>query len=171
MRPLDFDFAAGGGRSRRPGWILLAIGIAFGFELGRGYVSQRDEVARLEERLARTAGLREVRASAGRPLSTEEFAEARGIVARFSAPWTTLFAAIEAVRLDDVSLLSIEPDAAAGSVLISGEGKDYLAVLTYVARLGEQPGLSRVHLARHEVRDSEPRRPVSFSVAAQWRRP
>jgi hypothetical protein len=166
MRPLDFDFA----ERRAPGWagwVLLAAGVVFAADLARSYLPLRDEIPRIEARLAKS---NEPKGLERHPVSAEEFAEARSVVARFAAPWPTLFAAIESVRIDDVALLAIEPDPASGHVLISGEGKDYLAVLTYVARLEAQPGLSRVHLSRHEVREAEPRRPVSFSVSARWRR-
>ena len=171
MRPLGFDFA----ERRGPGWagwLLLAVGVVFAADLARTYVPLRGEVGRVEARLARSderaAAPRE---TARREASPEEFAEARAVVARFAAPWPALFAALEAVRIDGVALLAIEPDPASGNVLITGEARDYLAVLTYVARLETQPALGRVHLSRHEVRESEPRRPVAFTVSARWRRP
>ena len=46
--------------------------------------------------------------------------------------------------------------------------KDYLSALTYVLNLGRSEALSHVQLARHEVRTTEPQRPVSFSVSATW---
>jgi hypothetical protein len=170
MRPLGFDFAFQHRAPRWPGWLLLALGVAVVADLARDYRSLRADVARLEARfpaLQETADkLLPGRAAA----NTEEFAAARAVVRRFAAPWKTLFSAIESVQVENVSLLSIEPDAATGQVVITGEGKHYLAVLTYVAQLSAHPAFARVHLSRHEIRDAQPRRPIAFSVVAQWRR-
>jgi hypothetical protein len=170
MRALAFDFAV---RRRVPGWagwLLLALGIGFVADVARNYLSLQAEIARMEARASRVEEIVGKPAPGLRAASGEEFVAARAVVARFAIPWPTLFSAIESVQVDDVSLLSIEPDASTGLVVVNGEGKNYLAVLTYVARLSAHPGFARVHLSRHEIRDSEPRRPVSFSVVAQWRR-
>jgi len=169
MRPLDFEFAAPRRAAGWAGWLLLALAALFVADLGRSYVAVESDIARLETRIARTAPAADTRESV-RAASPEEFAQARAVLRRFATPWPALFDAVEAVQLDAISLLAIEPDANTGQVTISGEARSYLAVLTYVARLQEQPGLHRVHLARHDVRESEPRRPVAFAVSAQWRR-
>jgi hypothetical protein len=166
MRPLDFDFAERRGPGRA-GWLLLALGVLFVLDLARTYLPLRGEVARVEARLARS----DRGVSRQETASPEELASARAVIRRFAAPWPALFHAIETVRLDGVGLLAVEPDPASGQVLISGEARDYLTALTYVAQLETQPGLRRVHLARHEVRDGEPRRPVAFSVSARWGNP
>ncbi len=170
MRRLTFNFAVQRHGRAWAGWLVLALGMGFVGELTREYLSLQEEVARMEARLPY------VDEPVGKPLvarrigSAEEFAAARAVVTRFAAPWRTLFSAMESVQVEGVSLLSIEPDGATGQVLITGEAKDYLAVLTYVAQLGAQPGFTKVHLSRHEFRDAQPRRPVMFSVLAQWRR-
>ena len=170
MRRLRFDFAV----QRRPrawaGWLLLALGAAFVAHLGREYRALETEVARMQARLPFVDEPAIKALPPRRPASAEEFVAARAVVARFAAPWPMLFAAIESVQIDGVSLLSIEPEAATGQVLITGEAKDYLAVLTYVAHLAANPGFARVHLSRYEIRDAQPRRPIAFSVLAQWRR-
>ena len=169
MRRLRFDFAVQHKARGWAGWLLLAFGALFVGDLGRQYLSLQAEVARMErlpyidEPAGRTPSVRNA-------VSAEEFAAARAVVARFAAPWPVLFAAIESVQVENVTLLSIEPDATTGQVLITGEAKDYLALLTYVAQLGAHPGFTRVHLSRYETRESQSRRPIGFSVLAQWRR-
>jgi hypothetical protein len=170
MRPLPFDFAVQRRTRGWVGWLLLAFGAAFVADLGRQYLSLQAEVARMEARFPHIDEPVGKAVSPRRPASAEEFAAARAVVARFAAPWPTLFAAIESVQVDNVSLLSIEPDVGSGQVSITGEAKDYLALLTYVAQLGAHPGFTRVYVARHEIRDSQQRRPIAFSVLAQWRR-
>ena len=56
-----------------------------------------------------------------------------------------------------------------GTVALTGEAKDYLAVLSYVANIEQQKAFSRVHLARHEVRYNEPQRPMTFTISASWK--
>jgi hypothetical protein len=67
-----------------------------------------------------------------------------------------------------VALLGIEPDTKASSLTISGDSKDYLAVLSYVLNLSQGETFSRVQLVRHEVKANDPHKPVSFAVSAGW---
>jgi hypothetical protein len=104
--------------------------------------------------------------SGGKPASAEEVAAARETVQRLSLPWAKLFAAIEGAASDQVALLAIEPDARSGTVKITGDGKDYLAALTYVLNLSRAEGLSSVELVRHEMKQGA----VGFTVSAAWGR-
>ena len=99
-----------------------------------------------------------------KPVSAEEVAAARETVQRLSLPWTRLFAAIESASSDQVALTAIEPDPKSGTVKITGDGKDYLAALTYVLNLSRAEGLSSVQLLRHETRQGS----VGFTVSASW---
>ena len=49
---------------------------------------------------------------------------------------------------------------------ISGDGKDYLAALSYVLNLSRTEGLERVQLVRHEQKPTT--KAVSFAVSAAW---
>jgi hypothetical protein len=71
------------------------------------------------------------------------------------------------VANDKVALLAIQPDSRTGTVVISGEGEDYAAVLAYVSALDRAPTLSRVHLVQHELRQDDKQR-LAFSIAATW---
>ena len=92
----------------------------------------------------------------------------RETVDRLGLPWDTLFGALESAATDQVALLGIEPDPKAGTVVISGDSKDYLAALSYVLNLGRAGALSRVQLVRHEAKPNDPQGPVSFAVSAAW---
>ncbi len=70
-----------------------------------------------------------------------------------------MFKSLESAQAQGVALLSIEPDPEAGTVMLSGEGTDYLAVLAYVAWLKSDKTLSDAHLVKHEIRVNEPRPP------------
>jgi len=101
-------------------------------------------------------------------VSPEEVAAARETVDRLALPWSKLFAALEGAANEHVALLAIEPDTKSGTVTISGDSKDYLSALTYVLNLSRNDALSHVQLVRHEVKQNDPQRPVSFSISAAW---
>jgi len=155
----------------RPGWaswVLLALAIAFAADVGRAYFSARSAVETAEGRLADS---RPVFGSTARPaaLSPEEFGAAQETILRLSMPWDNVFRALEGAKSDDIALLSIEPDAGSGTLNITGEARSYPAALTYVAWLSSEKTLKNVRLARHEFVRTDPRRPVLFSVAADWK--
>lgn len=169
MQRLELDFR----RSRRaPGWAsyaLLAVALAFAADLALSYRSLAAQVASLEARLLAAPARVPGAATSSRRPDADEYAFARDTVRRLSTPWESLFSTLEGAQNDRVALLAIEPDAEAGTVSISGEARDYLAALTYVANLAEQKTLSRVHLVRHELARGGGTRPVAFTVSASWR--
>lgn len=171
MRPLDLDFRRQRPASPWAGWVLLAIALAFTTELGISYYGVRKAIGQNEARLAKTgrptdgAGRA---AAASKGISSEELAFARETIQRLSMPWDNLFGALESAATDQVALLAIEPDPKSGTVAISAEGKDYAAALNYVLELSRAKTLSQVHLVKHELQESDPQRPVAFSVSASW---
>lgn len=172
MRRLDLDFHRTRPASRWASWALLAIAVAFAADVGLTYDQLREGVAWKEARLAKRGGAAAASgpgAMQARAVSLEEIAAARETIQRLSTPWEKLFAALESTPTDDVALLAIDPDPKAGTVTISGQGKDYPAALQYAAELGQAGALSRVYLVRHELRQNDPQRPVAFSVSASWR--
>jgi hypothetical protein len=162
---LELDF-----RRERPaapwaGRLLLAISVAFAGDVGISYVKEKSRIATSEAVLAKN----DVRIPrSAKVVSKEEMALARETVERLAMPWDNLFSALESAASDKVALLGIEPDPKAGTVTISGDSKDYLAALTYVLNLSRSEVLSKVQLVRHEVKASEPQKPVAFSVSASW---
>ena len=172
MRRLELDFLRSG---RRPGWAswaLLAVALAFTLDLGRSWVALNGEVERKEAQIAARFG--EARRSdvirvSMQPVREGELAAARDTLRRLSVPWDSLFRALEAAQTERAWLLTIEPDVQNGTVALTGEARDYLAALSYVANLEQQKTLSRVYLARHETRQNDPRRPLAFTVSATWR--
>ncbi len=165
MRALDLDYLT----ERRPRWAAYALAVfALGFaaDAALHFRALSTDVAAKELRAARRTS---APASPATPsLTSEEQAFAKDTVRRLTTPWEALFRALEAVQTENVALLAIEPDLDNRTVNISGEAKDYLGALTYVAQLGDQEGLSRVHLVRHEMKSGSPR-PLVFQVSASWK--
>ena len=167
-RSLQLDFRGGRATGYWAGWVLLAIAVVFVIDLGASWFGTRTEVSRSEEALAASSRELRVRVPA-RTVSKEEIVVARETIQRISLPWDRLFDALESVKPDKVSLIAVEPDPQAGTVLISGESRDYAAALEYVQQLRQVKTLSAVHLVKHELQNT-PERPVAFTVSATWSR-
>jgi Tfp pilus assembly protein PilN len=164
MQRIELNFA---GRERRSPWagaVLLAVALAVAGDAAWSYANARRTVVQAETLIARSHPH-----AAPRAVPPEEIAVARDTVQRLALPWPRLFGAIESAASDDVALLAIEPDPRAGKVTLSGDSKDYLAVLAYVLNLSRSDALSSVELVRHEVKQNDPRHPVAFAVSAAWK--
>jgi hypothetical protein len=165
MNRLTIDFSGRRRRSPWPGRVLLALAAAVCVDTGLSY---RDALALSQSSEARLAQA-QPRGAPAPKLSQEELALVRETLERLAMPWDALFGALESAASDQVALLGIEPDPKAGTVVISGDSKDYLAALGYVLNLSKAEALERVQLVRHEVKANDPRKAVSFSVSAGWR--
>ena len=167
MQALKLDFCRS---ARAPRWLaplLLVVAAGFAGDVGFSIVHKSMEIRESEAVLASLD--RKALKPVKRP-GAEEVAAARETMQRLATPWDKLFGALESASSEQVALLAIEPDPKTGTVLISGDSKDYLAALTYVLNLSQADALSRVHLARHETR-SDATRTVGFSVSAAWGKP
>ncbi len=172
MRRLDLDFYRIRPASPWAGWVLMVIAVAFIAELGISYLGAREALAQKQRRLAELGRPTELANRAGvrsQRVSAEEIAFAGETIRRLTTPWDTLFTALESAASNDVALLAIDPDPVSGTVVISGESRNYLAALSYVLDLRRAKTLGHVHLVKHELRENDPRRPVAFSISASWR--
>jgi len=161
MRKLELDFRGGAGGSPWLGRALLALAACVALDAGLSYHSARQTLTENQARLTKRS------TGTSAPKATpQEVAAVRETVQRLSLPWDELFTALESAASDKVALAAIEPDAKAGTVTISGDGKDYLAALSYVLNLSRTEGLERVQLVRHEQKNEG----VSFAVSAAWSR-
>ena len=159
---LQIDFRRGPQRSPWAARVLLLIAAAVALDTGLSYREARQVIDRNRDALAKVQPVSAPRAS------KDEVALARDTVERLATPWEGLFGALESAASDQVALLAVEPDAKAGKVMISGEGKDYLAALTYVLNLSRSEALSGVQLVRHEMKPEDPQKPVAFAISATW---
>ena len=168
MRALKLDYRSTN-RDRMAGYLLGVIALAFASDVTLQYLQVRDALDNARTRLANARSTHApARHAAIMPVTTEQYSFARKTVNRLVAPWQGLFRALESARTERVALLAIEPDVENRTVSLSGEAKDYLAVLSYVANLAEQKGLTRVHLVRHEIRPGSAERAVTFTISAAW---
>ena len=124
------------------------------------------------DHFARLAGAR----GASRPLTTEaaraqllEVKHANQVVRQLDLPWSALFKAVESSGDRSVALLSLEPDLQRGTVKISGEAKDFDALLKYVRELSTREVFGSVMLQQHQVQQDVAEKPVRFSLLAHWK--
>lgn len=177
LRTLQFDFQRPPGDRRTWGTILLVIGVLLGAWAWLQYDAARDQLTRWEDKLSDTRRLarRSLPSFAveDAPSATlaQELKDANAILDRLALPWDGLFADIEAAVVPDVALLGIQPDARGRLVNLEGEARDLKALLTFLARLEAAPGLVDAHLTRHEIRQSDPNRPLAFTLQARWTPP
>lgn len=89
-------------------------------------------------------------------------------VSSLTTPWASLLLGIEASDMEDIALLSIEPNVLKQQVGLSGEAKNLEAVLVYIQKLEAQSMLDKVYLQKHNVDETDPSKPVGFTLLAQW---
>lgn len=164
MQRLDIDFCAGRRGTPWAGRVLLALAAFIAADVGVSYQSAREVLA---ENRSRAASRAPAAVPAGK-VTPQEVAAVRDTVERLALPWNELFSALEAAASDRVALAGIEPDPKKGTVTISGDGKDYLAALSYVFNLSRADSLAHVQLLRHEQKANDPNGAVSFAVSASW---
>jgi Tfp pilus assembly protein PilN len=176
MRALHLDYQ----RSTRPiPWLGLGVlvsALAALAMMGGHYHELGQHIALWEVRVAHGERLSSHRARALRPASAQvaraqalEVQHANLVLRQLSLPWDTLFRAVESAGGDTVALLSMEPDIQKGTVRISGEAKDFAAMLEYIRQLGADDVFGSVHLQTHQIRQDDPQKPVRFSLLAVWK--
>lgn len=166
MRRLDLNFAAP--RPRWPLWALLAVAVLLAADAANSFFALRGELTEL----SRPPDLRRVRpaAESGLPESTQrELDSAQRILQELVLPWGQLFRGVESAIGNQAALLSVEPDASRGLVRITGEARNYPALIELMKRLESLQVLERVHLVSHEVREDLPQRPYHFALVGYWR--
>jgi hypothetical protein len=164
MQRLQLDFRAQRAAPPWAGRLLLALAVAFAAHAAYSYTQLRLAVDAGRAALARA----EPRAAPPREVPAAELAAVRETVERIGLPWHSLFRAVESAASDDIALTGIEPDPKTGTVVITGEARNYLAALGYVLNLARDEALSGAQLVRHEAKAADPQGPVSFAVSAGW---
>lgn len=97
-----------------------------------------------------------------------EMSHANVILAQLGLPWDILFHDIESLRGGRVALLAVEPNVEKRTVKISGEAKDFTAMLDYITLLQKKGSLERVYLQSHHIEQQIAEKPVRFVLKATW---
>lgn len=176
MRALHLDYQR---RTRPIPWLGLGVlvsALTALAMLASQYHELGQRTAMWEARAAHDERQSNDRARALRPVSGQaareqalEVQHANLVLRQLSLPWDTLFRAVESAGGETVALLSMEPDIQKGTVRISGEAKNFDAMLEYVRQLGARDVFGSVHLQSHQIQQDDPQKPVRFSLLAVWK--
>lgn len=174
MRALSLDYQRTLPGRHRPGFAVLAAGLALCALLAAQSFSLVDELAATEQqvvKLRRDAERRRPPAGGERAVAEATPGEATPGEARPPSPsaarWEALLGSLEKAGDDSVTLLGLEPGAR--DISITGEARNIAASLDYAQRLQQAPVFAEVHPVKHEVVGEHPYRPVRFTLSARWR--
>jgi Tfp pilus assembly protein PilN len=171
---LDMDFGGQHSRPRPAGAVLLAAGtLAVVYALAQAfssYIAWQSEKAANDALVARMprvqdAGQAMYKAS---PAELQGFRNAALVRSQLHTPWPNLLKLLEAVPMENIAVLSVEPVAARRQLRLSAEAKNIPTMLDYLAFLQRQPALRHVTLMSHQVQQQAPGSPVRFQIQAQW---
>ena len=175
LRTVELDFLHPTGRGARIGpWLLVAGALA-----ALAAVSYQRHLAR--EVVTREGQLSEMRGMANRALPAispqesdtpevrEQIKKANVVLEQMNVPWGDLFAAVESAENGDVALLAVQPDPRSRNVMLGGQARNLPAALTYMERLERTGRLRDVVLMSHEIKTTDPDRPVAFVMSGAWR--
>ena len=169
MPVIDIDFQPRNGRRLNVvlGAVLFALVLHAGWRVG---ALQRE----LEEITSRQSAARPAPRTRTMPAAEaarldQQYQTARAIISDLQIPWNGLFAGIEQASsgYSDAELLSVQPDPRKGSVGLSGEARDFPAMLAFMSRLESAGTLRGVHLVSHGIRPDGPRA-YAFKLSARW---
>jgi hypothetical protein len=163
---LDFERNAAGARL---GYGLIAIGGLMAALVLGAQLMLYQETGRYSE-VAPTAG--RVRGEWVLPPGVTSEAEAiegaRAVVTHLAGPWETLFRTLEAIEAPEVALLALTPDLQTRKIRIYAEARSFTAMLSYYSALEQSRAFGDVALVEHEIQQSDPQRPVRFTMTAAW---
>lgn len=98
-----------------------------------------------------------------------ELNSANDVLLQMGLPWETLFQKLESASNDNIALLAIDPDSNKGKIRISGEAKDFDALLEYIRILQKTDFFINVYLQHHQIQELDPEKPIRFTLDASWK--
>lgn len=172
MRALvQLDFVSTRPRLTWPGALLLLLGVAATATATYEYHATSLKRSGLEYRIAALARAR-APIDTGADSDPRIAQSAEQAAQDLSTPWTLLLSELEQASKDsqgEVALLGVEPDHGKHSVRVSAEARTLELALHYVERLQSSRSIEYPMLDRHEIRDTDPQRPVRFELTGQWK--
>lgn len=148
--------------------LALLLAVAYYVDLSGKAVSWEDRLEQVERRQGRAL-------QGGRTGGSEvgdmalEVKRANEVLRQLTLPWEELFRAVESASGKEVALLAMEPNTEKHVVKISGEAKNFVALLNYITQMENQDVFGTVYLQSHQVQQQDPDKPVRFSLLAVWR--
>jgi Tfp pilus assembly protein PilN len=174
LAPLQIDFSQRPRRFSSVGLMLLgggalATAISFtDFEAARAALMQQSKESSSIEQMMSDIRRIETRNEKLTPTEQRLARTAAGIARELRAPWIELLTMIEAMPLQDATLLSVEPLPATQTVRIVAEAKSPQAMLRLIQQLHKDVGLHQVTVMSHQVMANTPGAPLRFNIQAGW---
>jgi Tfp pilus assembly protein PilN len=176
MRAIQLDYQ----RNSKPipwmGLWLLVGALAGAAMLGNYYLELNQRVTSWETKSESIRHVTGLDAKALQPTMKKsareqvlEVQHANLVLRQLNLPWDAMFKALESSGSRTVALLSLEPNTEKGTIKISGEAKNFTAMLDYVRQLGQRDVFSNVYLQNHQVQQDDPEKPIRFSLLAAWK--
>jgi len=181
MRKVHIDFAPPGVarsilRTPRQSWAVFWATFAAVMALlaaSTSYRHEQGEVALLraqaEARVASQAQAQAAPVAVRAPVPEAQASAVNAAVLQLNLPWRALHDAVQAGTPANIALLALEPDARKSTVRITAEAKTSEDMIAYVEQLQKDEWFSAVVLARHEINEQDPNRPIRFQLDARWR--
>lgn len=163
MREIYLDFLHQSKPASRASWIMLAIGVGLGIIVMIANVQGEAALSAARD-AAKKAGSESASTAATRPGSQ------RAVTLNDPA-WENLLTRLEQTKPKAVSILQLEADGVAGTASIIAETNDANEMLTYLGKLGSEPGLRQVVLSQHIETESPANGAIRFTLRMQWGRP
>lgn len=175
MRALSLDYRKTNRFWHWVGIAILILAIGSAAKLGSYYLVLSKEMAHLENLIARIE--RKLHSNRIAPPTSVaemqrlevEVNSANDVLLKMGLPWDVLFQTMEASNNDNIALLGIDPDSKKGKIKISGEAKDFDALLGYIRILQKSNFFTEVYLQHHQVQELDPDKPIRFTLDASWK--
>ena len=169
MKPIDLDFYKGRSSAvNKAGIVLLLAGLVLTIYVVATFSKLNVEREKLKVSMSQLYGRQHLNGSHDNKNLGSEIQHAAAVIDRLAFPWDKLFGIVENSVDEDIAVLSIEPDIGNGVVVLSLEAKDWNAMLGYIKRLSKEKFFTDVHLVSHQVRQSDPQKPVRFVLSCAW---
>jgi hypothetical protein len=160
-------------RTPRATWILFWAALTLGVSLYSSLVGYQRALHDHERRLARIDARADApppapAAPVHPPLPEAQATAVNAAVMQLNLPWRALRDAVQAATPPTVALLALEPDAKRHSLRITAETRSSADMIAYVGELKRQDWFDAVTLARHEINDQDPNKPIRFQIDCLW---
>jgi Tfp pilus assembly protein PilN len=149
------------------GLLLCAGAVWLALHLSEQREERAQQLQRVQQRAAVLA--QQPAAVPETAIPAAQAAAVNAAVLQLNLPWRDLQDAVAAATPANIALLALEPDARKQVLKITAEAKSSDEMVGYIELLKQQELFASAVLARHEIGDQDPNKPIRFQVEAQWR--
>lgn len=171
MARLDFDFHP---RPARPATFSIMLALAGVLALAWAWQQLRTARAAEAGLTAQIAQLQQQARPrpAARPAAADsatQAAQAR-VAAQLAYTWQPAFDALAAAQSGKIALLALDAAQAKAHIKLTAEARQLADAIEFMNALQQQPGIRRVALTQHELREDDAQKPVRFIVQVELSR-